>query len=106
MKMDAKFISAAIFATVQFTACFIGSWPRSVGQNTTCFCVVRVPEPVLPGLAANKAPLFIQLADKGDIGMSDWRGCHLPRYEFFRFCRINGNVLAKSTLTVFQTASR
>jgi hypothetical protein len=35
---------------------------------------------VLPGLAADKAPLFIELADKRNICMSDRGG----RYSFWR----------------------
>lgn len=37
----------------QRTAGCIGPWPKSIGQHTACFRVVRVPEPVLPGFAAD-----------------------------------------------------
>lgn len=68
----------------QLTTGFIRSWTERISKNTTCFGVVGIPEPVLSGLAADKAPLFIELADERDICMSDRRGRYSLWREFFK----------------------
>lgn len=68
----------------QLTAGFIRSGPECISQNTACFGVVGIPEPVLPDFTADKTPLLIEFADKRHIGMSDRRGCYSLRREFFK----------------------
>ncbi|ENF04202.1 hypothetical protein ECP03047778_4756 [Escherichia coli P0304777.8] len=68
----------------QLTTGFIRSWTERISKNTTCFGVAGIPEPVLSGLAADKAPLFIGLADERDICMSDRRGRYFLWREFFK----------------------
>lgn len=55
----------------QFTTGFISPGAKSVGQNTTSFRVVHVPEPVLSRFTADKAPLLTKFADECHISMSD-----------------------------------
>src|SRR5471032_154892 len=50
---------------------FICTGTEGVGHHAACFGVVRVPEPVLPGLTANEAPLFIKFADERHVSMGD-----------------------------------
>lgn len=67
----------------KFAEGFIRAWAKRISQNTACSGVVCVPEPVLPGFTADKAPLLIKFADKGHICMSDRRGCYSLWREFF-----------------------
>ncbi len=67
----------------KFTAGVIRARSKRVSQNATCFGVVCIPEPMLPGFIADKAPLLIKLTDKCYIGMSDRRGSYSLRREFF-----------------------
>ena len=57
---------------------------QKVGQYATRFCVVRVPEPVLPGFTANETPLLIKFADKRHISMSNGRRRYSLWREFFK----------------------
>lgn len=57
----------------QFTAGFIGSGAKRVGQHTASFGIVRVPEPVLLRLAANETPLLIELTDERHVSMGNRR---------------------------------
>lgn len=43
----------------KFAAGFIRAWAKRISQNTACFGVVCVSEPVLPGFTADKAPLLM-----------------------------------------------
>ena len=68
----------------QFTTGIIRPWSECISQNAACFGVVGIPEPVLPGFTADKAPLLIEFADKRHICMSDRRGRYSLRREFFK----------------------
>ena len=57
----------------QFTAGFIGSGAKRVGQHTACFGIVRVPEPVLLRLATNETPLLIEFTDERHVSMGNRR---------------------------------
>lgn len=57
----------------QFTAGFIHPLPERISQNTTCFGVVCIPEPVLTDFTADKTPLLIEFTNKRHINMSDRR---------------------------------
>lgn len=86
----------------QFSAGFISTGAKSVGYYTACFGVIRVPEPVLPGFAAHKAPLLIKFADESHISMGDGRRRYSFRREFFKV-RITVLMPIFSTLAVSRT---
>jgi hypothetical protein len=67
----------------QFPTCLIGTWAEGISQYATRFGIVSIPEPVLAGFTANKAPLLIKLADECHIGMSDRRSGYPGRRELF-----------------------
>lgn len=86
----------------QFTAGFICTRSERISQNAACFGIVCVPEPVLSGFTADKAPLPIEFTDRGHIGMSDRRGGYSLRREFFNV-RMTALMPILSVLAVSRT---
>lgn len=86
----------------QFTTGFIRPWPECISQNATCFGVVCVPEPVMTGFTADKAPLLIEFANKRHIGMGDRRRGYSLWREFFKV-RMTVLMPILSVLTVSRT---